>query len=169
LEGAEPIADTCLLSNFARSGHWELLKRLFPEGMWTTSRVILEVERGVAKYPELRCILDAVPAKWLKVVEELETKEVQEMKRLGTRHAGIRRGADASLLAVAKVRGWILLTDDAGLCEVAKQEGVKFLKSADLLRCAVHWKFLSRSQARQVKEDIAEKARYPRILKEFDP
>lgn len=173
LEGhEETIADTSLLSNFARSGHLDLLKRLFPNGVWVTEGVREEIAKGVAKYPELQELLEAEDL-WLKVVKELEPSEERERQRLQKQYAGIRKGADAAVLAVAKVRNWVVLTDDdregKGMVSIARQEGIKVLRSQELLELAVRRGLISRQKAKQIKRDIASKARYSRILREPDP
>lgn len=39
-------------------------------------------------------------------------KRGKRKQRLQGQYAAIRKGADATVLAVAKVRNWVLLTDD---------------------------------------------------------
>lgn len=172
MEGHEEvIADTSLLSNFARSGHLNLLKRLFPNGVWVTEGVREEIARGTAKYPELQELLETEDL-WLKVVKELEPDEEQEKQRLQNQHKGIRKGADATVLAVAKVRKWKVLTDDdrggKGMVSIARQEGIKVLRSQELLKLAVCKGLISRQEAQQIWQDMATKARYPRILEGQD-
>lgn len=173
MEGHEEIiADTSLLSNFARSGHLDLLKRLFPNGVWVTKGVQEEIARGVTKYPELQELLETEDL-WLKVVKELEPSEEQEKQRLQKQYAGIRKGADAAVLAVAKVRKWKVLTDDdrwgKGMVSIAKRENIGILRSQELLKLAVCKGLISHQEAQQIKRDIANKARYSRILQEQDP
>ncbi|MEM0503616.1 MAG: hypothetical protein QXT58_02795, partial [Archaeoglobaceae archaeon] len=88
-------------------------------------------------------------------------------------YAGIRKGADAAVLAVAKVRNWVVLTDDdregKGMVSIARQEGIKVLRSQELPELAVRKGLISRQKAQQIKRDIASKARYSRILQEPDP
>lgn len=131
----EVIADNSTLSNFAHSGHFGVLQRLFPGGVWTTAEVISEIERGVDRYPELQTILDA-QGKWLRVVEELTSKEAGERQRLISQYRGVRQGADSGILAVAKVRDWVVMTDDErggkGMVGVAKQEGLSVIRTIDL-------------------------------------
>ena len=171
-EHEETIAHTSLLSNFARSGHLDLLKQLFPNGVWVTEGVQEEIARGVAKYPELQGLSETEDL-WLKVVKELELGEEQERQRLQGQYTGIRKGADAAVLAVAKVRNWKVLTDDdregKGMVSIARQEGIEVFRSQELLKLAVQKGLISHEGAQQVRRDIAEKARYSRILQEQDP
>lgn len=164
----EIIADTSLLSNFARSGHLDLLQRLFPEGVWVTEKVREEIARGIDKYPELRALLNLEDS-WLKVVKEMELGEEEERKRLQERYTGIRKGADATVLAVAKRRNWTVLTDDEGMFSIAMREGIKVLRGQEILKLAVFKGLISCLEAKQVKQDMAIKARYSRILRYPDP
>jgi hypothetical protein len=99
------IVDSSTLSNFARAGHLNLLKTLFHAGLFTTSDVIEEIERGSEKYPELRAVLNEQNL-WLKVVDELTEEEQSLIKKLRTTHKEFEEGADASLLAVARKGIW---------------------------------------------------------------
>jgi len=155
----EAIADNSTLSNFARSGHLDLLQKIFPCGVWTTAEVIAELERGVAKYPQLQQLLNA-QGSWLKVVEKLSEQELQIQGQLMERYPSIRRGADSSVLAVAKSRNWLVLTDDEAMAKVAQREGIKVLGTAEILKLARQRGFLTFSQSQQVKADMEAKARF---------
>lgn len=110
------VADNSLLSNFARGGYMDLLRGLFPDVLWTTRRVIDEIERGVGRYPDLQVLLD-VAGSWLRGVEDWDLSVESHFRQ---RYAAVRRGADASVLAVAKEgrRAWTVLTDDKGMIRV---------------------------------------------------
>ena len=162
----EAIADNSTLSNFARSGHLDLLQKIFHCGVWTTAGVIAELERGVAKYPELQQLLNA-QGSWLKVVEELSEQELQIQGQLMGQYPSIRRGADSSVLAVAKSRNWLVLTDDEAMAKVAHREGVRVLGTAEILELASQKGFITFSQSQQVKADMEAKARFR--VKDPDP
>jgi predicted nucleic acid-binding protein len=157
------IADNSTLSNFARSSHFAMLLRLFPEGLWTTADVIAEIERGVGKYPALQAIMDS-QGEWLRVVEELTPGEAVTRQQLISRHRGIRRGADSGILAVARARGWTVLTDDyragKGMVAVARQEGLAVMGTKDLPDIGVRERVITTDQARQIVVDMAVKARF---------
>lgn len=155
----EAIADNSTLSNFARSGHLDLLQKIFPQGVWTTAEVVAELERGAGKYPELLELLNA-QSSWLKVVEKLSPKELEIQRQLREQHPSIRRGADSSVLAVAKSRSWLVLTDDGAMKKVAEREGIGVLGTIDILRLATQKGFITHSQARQIKADMEAKARF---------
>jgi predicted nucleic acid-binding protein len=126
------IVDSSTLSNFARSGYLGLLKTLFHAGLLTTSDVIEEIERGAEKYPELWTVLNEQNL-WLKVVDELTEEEQGLIRNLRITHEEFEDGADASLLAVAKERKLVLITDDRYLKKVAEQEGVKVVGTVEIL------------------------------------
>jgi len=154
------IVDSSTLSNFARAGYLNLLKAIFHAGLLTTSDVVEEIERGSEKYPELRTVLNEQNF-WLKVVDELTEKEQTLIRNLRTTHEEFEEGADASLLAVAKERNLVLITDDKYLKKVAEQEGVKVVGTLEILEEAIN-KGLIRSveELKQIVIDMARMASF---------
>jgi Predicted nucleic acid-binding protein, contains PIN domain len=154
------IVDSSTLSNFARAGHLNLLKTLFHAGLFTTSDVIEEIERGSEKYPELRAVLNEQNL-WLKVVDELTEEEQSLIKKLRTTHKEFEEGADASLLAVAKERNLVLITDDKYLKKVAEQEEVKVVGTVEILEEAINRGLIrSIEELKQIVIDMAHMARF---------
>jgi Predicted nucleic acid-binding protein, contains PIN domain len=130
------IVDSSTLSNFARAGYLNLLKTIFHAGLLTTSDVIEEIERGSKKYTELRAVLNEQNLR-LKLVDELTEEEQNLIRKLRTTHKEFEEGADASLLAVAKERNLVLITDDKYLKKVAKQKDVKVIGTVEVLEKAI--------------------------------
>ncbi len=162
------IADNTTLSNFARSGYLDLLKKLFPDGVCTTSDVVDELKKGVTKYTDLQRILDEVGG-WLIEIEELSPQEVSEQGRLKQQYREIRKGADSGLIAVAKIRGMILLSDDRAVQLIAQSEGIEIFKSAEILHRAFQQGLINEGELYIIANAIALQARYPRILQELSP
>jgi predicted nucleic acid-binding protein len=154
------IVDSSTLSNFARAGHLNLLKTLFHVGLLTTSNVIEEIERGSEKYPELRTVLNERNL-WLKVVDELTEEEQSLIRNLRITHEEFEEGADASLLAVAKERNLVLITDDKYLKKVAEQEDVKVVGTVEILEEAINRGLIrSVEELRRIVIDMAHVARF---------
>lgn len=160
------VADTVTLSNFARSGYLDILLKIFPDGVSTTSEVVDELKKGCTKYPELEQLLKVVGT-WLKEVSEFSADVLQEQVRLKQAHSKIRRGADAGLIALAKVERLALLSDDRRAREIAQSEGVNTYCSAGLLQYACERGIITHSEMNAIAQAIAEKARYNRILEEL--
>jgi predicted nucleic acid-binding protein len=154
------IIDSSTLSNFARAGCLKLLKKLFHAGLLTTSDVIEEIGRGSEKYPELRTILNE-QSLWLKVVDELTEEEQSLIRNLRITHEEFEEGADASLLAVAKERNLVLITDDKYLKKVAEQEDVKVVGTVEILEKAINRGLIrSIEELKQIVIDMAHSARF---------
>jgi predicted nucleic acid-binding protein len=154
------IVDSSTLSNFVRAGHLNLLKTLFHAGLLTTSDVIEEIERGSEKYPELQTVLNELNL-WLKVVEELTEKEQSLIRNLRITHEEFEEGADASLLAVAKERNLVLITDDKYLKKVAEREGVKVVGTVEILDEAINRGLIrSKEELNQIARDMEHRARF---------
>jgi len=154
------IVDSSTLSNFARAGYLNLLKTLFHAGLLTTSDVIEEFERGSEKYPELRTVLNEQNL-WLKVVDELTEKEQSLIRSLRITHEEFEEGADASLLAVAKERNLMLITDDKYLKKIAEREGVKVVGTVEILEEAINRGLIrSVEELKQIVIDMEHLARF---------
>jgi predicted nucleic acid-binding protein len=154
------IVDSSTLSNFARAGYLNLLKTIFHAGLLTTSDVIEEIERGSEKYPELRMILNELNS-WLKVVDKLTEEEQSLIRNLRITHEEFEEGADASLLAVAKERSLVLITDDEYLKKVAEREGVKVVGTVEILGKARNIGLIrSEEELKQIVRDMEHMARF---------
>jgi PIN domain. len=66
-------------------------------------------------------------------VDELTEEEQNLIRKLRTTHKEFEEGADASLLAVAKERNLVLITDDKYLKKVAEQKDVKVVGTVEIL------------------------------------
>ncbi len=154
------IVDNSTLSNFVRAGYLNLLKTIFHAGLLTTSDVIEEIERGSEKYPELHTVLNELNL-WLKVVDELTEEEQSLIRNLKITHKKFEEGADASLLAVAKERNLVLITDDEYLKKVAEQEGVEVVGTVKILEEARNRGLIrSEEELKQIVIDMEHKARF---------
>ncbi|NAZ22963.1 MAG: DUF4411 family protein [Thermocrinis sp.] len=154
------IVDSSTLSNFARAGYLNLLKTLFHAGLLTTSDVIEEIERGSEKYPELRTVLNK-QSLWLKVVDELTEEEQSLIRNLRITHEEFEEGADASLLAVAKERNLVLITDDKYLKKISEREGVKVVGTVEILEEAINRGLIrSVEELKQIVIDMEHLARF---------
>ncbi len=154
------IVDSSTLSNFVRAGYLNFLKTIFHAGLLTTSDVIEEIERGSEKYPELQTVLNELNS-WLKVVDELTEEEQSLIRNLRITHEEFEEGADASLLAVAKERNLVLITDDEYLKKVAEQEGVEVVGTVEILEKAIKRGLIrSEEERNQIVIDMENKARF---------
>lgn len=122
--------------------------------------MIEEIERGSEKYPELWTVLNEQNL-WLKVVDELTEKEQSLIRNLRITHEEFEEGADASLLAMAKERNLVLITDDRYLKKVAEQEGVKVVGTVEILEKAINRGLIrSVEELKQIVIDMAHRARF---------
>jgi predicted nucleic acid-binding protein len=158
-DASDVIADNTTLSNFARSSYWSLLEQLFPQGIWTPGDVIEEIERGIPKYPDLKKILHS-QSQWLRVIEMLRPREEGVKYEFLRRYRTIGRGADSSVLAIAKVRGYTVLTDDKAMVKVAQMERISVLKTSHLLQTALQRGLITPQQRNQIVNDMRVKARF---------
>jgi len=114
----EIVFDTCVISNFALGGALGLLERLHQNKACITDVVSLEILRGIQSgHTQLEAVPKAVRAGWLRETPLRPGKEKELFETLS-----VSRGlGEASCLAVAKSRRFVLASDD----QVARVEAVR--------------------------------------------
>jgi len=155
----ETIADTSTLSNFARSGWWWLLEKMFPKGMFTTDDVMEEIEKGIDKGYDLNSVIKA-RGNWLEIIETLNNNEVTVLKQLRKEYKSIRQGAEATVLAIAKVRELTCLVDDKVAIRAAREQNISVITTHDIVQWALHESILDNDRVQQLRIDLEQKARF---------
>lgn len=118
------ISNTTVLSNFAAIGALDRLRELFGAVALPTE-VYKEIERGLEEGYEFysgiwRMVHPLSEEGWLRLVSLAGDRELEYFSRIPARlHAG-----EASCLAIAENRGWLLLTDDRAARRYAHTRGV---------------------------------------------
>lgn len=131
------IANTTVLSNFAAIGKIDLLRQLFTH-LYLPTEVYDEIRNGLdegyqfyASIPNL--IYPPNPHGWLRLTSFANNAELQELTTLPVSlHAG-----ESACLAIARHRGWLLLTDDTAARKAAEQRGIAFSGTIGSLVIAV--------------------------------
>ncbi len=106
------VSNTTVLSNFANVGSVELLRRLFPN-FFISVEVYQEIQSGFEEgylfYDEvLRAIHPAAKDGWIQLTSLTGDEEVEHYLAMPT----LLHQGEASSIAIAQSRGWLLLTDD---------------------------------------------------------
>ena len=154
-----PVADNSTLSNFARSGHLDLLKTLIPQGVWAPAKVIEEIRKGVQKYPSLRKLLD-LQGTWIKEIPPEKEPPIERVAQLQKRFRRIRKGADAWVIASAEILKTSVLSDDQGILKTCRHLGIPILTTPQLLRKALNLKKISVQGVQEILEDLRNRARF---------
>jgi len=115
------ISNTTVLSNFASIQQLDLLRQLFGRLYLSTQvydEIRLSLEEGYGFYAGIdQFIFPLVEDGWLHLTSLTDEREVQLFSALPSHlHSG-----EASCLAIARQRGWLLLTDD----RAARQEATR--------------------------------------------
>lgn len=106
------ISNTTVLSNFAAIDALDKLRELYEE-VYLSTEVYQEIMRGLEEgylfYSGIEKVLHPVcEGGWLRLTSLGNDKEIELFSNMpGRLHAG-----EASCLAIAQHRGWLLLTDD---------------------------------------------------------
>jgi len=154
------IVDTTVLSNFAAAQRLDLLPLLWNE-IYIAYPVFEEIRKGVEDgYEFLRSVEKITyplhPDGWLKIVFLEDPREVELLAKLPNKlHFG-----EAVSIAIAAVRGWMLLTDDRAARLHATQMKVQISGTLGILASLVRRGFLSVSEANDILRCMVVCARY---------
>ncbi len=106
------IANTTVMSNFACIGQLDLLRRMYGQ-LYISTEVYGEIQAGLEEgyrfYTGIKSLIyPASEGGWILLTAPAHEAELRLLARLPARlHAG-----EATAIAIAKHRGWLLLTDD---------------------------------------------------------
>lgn len=154
------IADTTVLSNFASIRHLQVLKEIFGV-VYITPQVYEEIRAGLrAGYLYYQDVEEGLKEGWLKFAvlteEEMETCR-QFLQKLGA--------GEASALAVASHRDWLLVTDDLRARKTAKKRNVKFAGTIGCLIRAVRTRICTMEQANAWLAEMIETGYYSPVTR----
>ena len=140
----EIIFDACVLSNFALSGSFPLIKSLYSGTSYLTDFVAEEILRGIRKGHEaLAVVRQACRDGWL---GEINLERAEEKDLFTSLSVSLGSG-EASSIAVAKIRGMVFACDD----RVARREvhllEVKLTGTVGILFRAVKTNLISSGEA----------------------
>ncbi len=153
------VADNSTLSNFARSGHLDLLTTLIPQGVWVPAKVIEEIRKGVRKYPALQKLLD-LQGTWIKEIPPEKEPSFERVAHLREQFRRIRKGADAWVIAGAENLKTSVLSDDQGILKTCRHLGIPVLTTPQLLKQALNQKIVSVRRMQKILVDLRDLARF---------
>ncbi len=141
------IANTTIISNFAAVGRLDVLRNLLGR-LYITTDVFAEIQDGMAEgydfYAGIESQIHPLPPDgWLHLTSLDGDEELRFFSRLPS---ALNRG-EASCLAVASLRGWAFLTDDARARAAARECKVLVSGTLGILSKAVETELLSMDQA----------------------
>ena len=145
------IFDNTVLSNFAAVDRVSLLEQLYRGRAYTTLMVVDEIQSGLhAGYQHLQSAEEVLnpphPAGWLYVLP-LESAEEQALYI----EMAVSLGAgEASCLALAIARGFVLATDDLAARRTANQRNVRLTGTVGILIRLVREGHLSLTEANNI-------------------
>jgi predicted nucleic acid-binding protein len=147
------ISNTTVISNLSRIGCLDLLRQLYGD-VFLSVEVYQEIQRGFEEgYTFYEGIDDIVEPKdgWLRLTA-LTGQEIEIFSQMPARlHAG-----EASSLAIAELRDWMLLTDDKAARTVAANRRIPLGGTLGCLLLGVERELWSLPQANQWLERMIE-------------
>ena len=155
------VIDNTVLSNFCRIGRLELLNALFDK-VYVTYEVREEVLRGLEEgysfLEQAASALKADSAAWLELTGFKSSAE-EEASRKFAETLGY---GEASCLALAQARGWLILTDDLRARRTARRLGIDVTGTLGILALSVEEGILDLASGDQLLHQmIAEGYRSP--------
>lgn len=131
------ISNTTVISNFAATGQLEVLRALYGH-VFISTDVYAEIQEGLDEgYAFYGKVTNAVAPPnatgWIRLTG-LQTEA--ELRYLGTLPRRLHKG-ETSCLAIAKVRDWLLLTDDMAARQEAHRLQIRLSGSLGCLVLAV--------------------------------
>ncbi len=141
------ISNTTVISNFAAIGQLEVLHALYG-CVFISTDVYAEIQEGLDEgygfYTGVTgCVVPPATAGWIHLTG-LQTEA--ELRYLGTLPRRLHKG-EASCLAIAKARRWLLLTDDIAARQEARRLRIKLSGSLGCLVLAVERKLCTLDMA----------------------
>jgi len=144
------VADTDILSTFARIRRLDILNELFDEVIVPPS-VRSELAKGMIDTRSLK-----------KTLAKLAKEEIKALKAVDVR---LGRG-EKECFVIAKNRGIPLATNDRIACLLCKREDIGFFTLPRILRLAVLERVVTREEARQLVKLIEQEERT--VIKDRD-
>lgn len=153
----EIIFDCCCLSNFALSDSLFVLKNLYKKSIYITQFVSAEIIRGIQQgHEELAKIQDFQKKGWLK--ELVLTTE--EEKALYEKLSVSLGAGEASSIALAKTRKYVLACDDKAARREAGLLGVKLTGTIGILKKAIQNDIIHTKKGNLILEKMMAKGFY---------
>jgi len=152
------VLDTDILSCFAKIRRFDLLEKLFKAQFYIPPRVYEEILRAKEKgYDFVDYIIQLIDDRKIKIaiLNEIEVdivKELSKERRLGF--------GEMEAMALARNRGWILLSNDKVVEKVAGKIGINVFNLEDFLSAMIDSRIIkNRIELKDIIEEIETKDR----------
>jgi predicted nucleic acid-binding protein len=153
----EIIFDTCVLSNFAMADALSILKHLYQGSAHLTAFAGAEILRGIqGGHLEMGRIMGSVRDGWLEEVNLSLGAEKDLFEELSL-SLGL---GEASSLAVAKARKWVLASDDRAARYAAQARAIKLTGTVGILITAARKGLISEKRAEDLLSTMIKRGFY---------
>jgi predicted nucleic acid-binding protein len=132
------------------------------------AEVRAEIVRGIAAYPQLRAITEI---KWITVtppvsdIEGLRRLELTRMALAGSTQNPRKNLGEAAVIELARTLNCTVVADDFDAAILARQRGLRVLRSADLLAESIAMGDLTCREAVALYESMREVTSLPALTK----
>ncbi|NER38792.1 MAG: nuclease [Oscillatoria sp. SIO1A7] len=176
------IFDNTVLTNFALTQSFEILRRLYEGRAFVCKAVLQEVQAGIEsgrKYPQLRSrtrlqvVNKAMEGGWLQLPNnDADPSEPVLELRLALEYSQRFGQGEAEAMAIAQTRGWILATDDGKARKFSKEHGIHLTGSVGILIKAAQQEIMTLTEtdalhARMIDEGYRSPLGYDRGISNY--
>ncbi len=151
------IFDNTVLSNFALTQCFDVLQRLYEGRAFIGRAVLREIQTGIEsgwKYPKLlsrtrlQVVNQAIEAGWLQVANnDLNSRDEMLEIKLALEYGEQFGTGEAEAMAIARIRGWILATDDGKARRFCQKNDIRLTGSLGILIKATQQETVSLTEA----------------------
>ena len=160
------VLDTDILSCFSKIKKFDLLEKLFKAQFYIPPRVYEEILRAKEKgYDFVNYAIKLIDNEKIRIATLNETeisivKELAKKRKLGF--------GEIEAMALAKNRGWILLSNDKVVEKVAREIGIDVFNIEDLLSAMIEFEIIrDKIELKGIIEEIETKDRIVIRNKEY--
>lgn len=154
------VFDTVTLSNFLLSESIHIIEKRYRKKAIITTQVLDELSAGFAKYPFLKTIGDLIE----KNIFSICNLSQKERKIYIDLNGHLGKG-EASSIAVAVNKGWIVVTDDRTARRVCSQMGLAVTGSIGIIKASLIDGQISVTQANDILQKMTDSGFYSPVRK----
>ena len=137
------IFDNTVLSNFALTQCFDVLQRLYEGRAFICRAVLQEIQAGIessSTSPELlsrkrlQAVKQAIEEGWLQIpIQDIDSSDKMLEIKLALEYGEQFGAGEAEAMAIARIRGWILATDDGKARRFSQKNGIRLTGSLGIL------------------------------------
>jgi len=162
MNNSPAVIDTNVFSNFALTGHIQIIKTLYADRLYIPTIVIAECASKSMLYFYLN---QALQENWIKEYSISYTQTPQEFLEYAKLRRNYHEG-ESAVLAIAKVRGFSVISDDMkAVCRFCRENNLELKGTLGLLFEAYKRQLIDQTKGDKILNDMILKNKYTSPVK----